>query len=174
MSNNKVQNIVHKALVGFIAGSVIAAIIAFGGANVYNTILDVKIRRQTHYWQTITGSEVLNVKSVTAPESVPVGSDFEVGFCREPLARITAVNNVRTYYLTKDGKERPVGQRRLADGIEYEATTSCTDLPIKASNLPNVAGVYRFCQTFDFSTHGFDKTANFCSTKFSVFNITKE
>lgn len=120
------------------------------------------------YYGFATGNYLLNVQSVTAEKSVEQDDDLGVAFCREPRIRITARNNIRTFYLTESGD--PVFQRTLPDGIDYSSNEGkCIPLKITSEQRPNDLGKYRFCQEFDFVTEfGQKKTVHFCSTEFEV------
>jgi len=121
------------------------------------------------YYQTVSSDELLNVKSVLAPEKLEQGKDLLVEFCREPIARIVAVNNIRTFYIDEDGKEVAVKQRQLPDGIEYETTEdNCPIIAIQAINQPQQLGLYRFCQRFEFPVRGNEKIATFCTTEYEL------
>lgn len=100
--------------------------------------------------------------------SVEQDDDLSVAFCRSPRMRITAVNNIRTFYLTEDNT--PVFQRTLPNDIDYSANEGkCIPLRIKPDQRPNDLGSYRFCQEFDFFTE-FEQKKHvfFCSTEFEV------
>lgn len=126
-------------------------------------------RQEQNYFRTVSGDEVLNVKSVLAPTKLIQGDDLVIEFCREPLERIVATNNIRTFYLDQDGKEVAVSQRNLPDGIEYEPVDGgCVPLVIFAENQPQELGLYRFCQRFEFPLRGHEKIATFCSTQYEV------
>ena len=126
------------------------------------------------YYGFTSGNYLLNAQSVTAEKTVEQDDDLGVAFCREPRVRITANNNVRTFYLTETGQS--VFQRTLPDGINYsEIEGKCVPLKIKSEQRPNDLGKYRFCQEFDFYTEfGQKKTANFCSTEFEVLEPVRE
>lgn len=119
------------------------------------------------YYSYYDGNYFLNVGSVTAEPKVDQDDSLSVVFCREPKARIIAVDNIRTFYLADNG--HAVYERRLPDGISYERSQEpCQPLSIKRNQRPNEPGRYRFCQEFDFEVNGYQKTANFCSTEYEV------
>jgi len=120
------------------------------------------------YYGVFDGDYFLNVRSAVAELKVEQDDDLSVAFCRYPRARITAVNNVRTFYLAENGFA--VYERRLPDNITYERTrTACQPLTIKPDQRPNEVGKYQFCQEFDFFVEfNNKKTSRFCSTEFEV------
>ena len=73
------------------------------------------------YYGITSGDFLLNVTSVTAEDTVTQDKELLVAFCREPRTRVTAVDNIRTFYLQEyDNKSVPVYERRLPDGIDYQ------------------------------------------------------
>lgn len=149
----------------FASMSILFAGFNFAQAQYYN----YQRNQDEEYFRTVSGDELLNVKSVVAQKTVQQGQDLSVEFCREPRTRIVATNNIRTFYLDKDGKEVSVKQRNLPDGIDYESIgDNCPEIKILAKNQPQETGTYRFCQRFEFVTRGNEKIATFCSTTYQV------
>lgn len=152
------KNPINRFLVGFlgifIGGTLLALFVLYPVRAVYYGAVD--------------GNFLLNVESAVAEKSVEQDDALSVAFCRSPRTRITATNNVRTFYLTNDN--RAVFERRLPENISYERTgNKCQPLTIRNDQRPNELGKYRFCQEFDFKTvFGQNKTASFCSTEYEV------
>lgn len=152
------KNPINRFLVGFlgvfIAGTLLALFFLYPVRAVY--------------YGFTTGNYLLNVESAVAEKQVEQDDQLSVAFCRSPRVRITATNNVRTFYLTADNQA--VFERKLPDNISYERTGfKCQPLTIKVDQRPNELGKYRFCQEFDFLTEfGQKKTASFCSTEYEV------
>lgn len=120
------------------------------------------------YYGLLNGNYFLNVSEVTVESPVASTEDAGLVFCRSPRARIVAERNVRTYFVVESGVERVVSERTLPDGIVYERFgPECQALTLRAKNRPSEPGVYRFCQEFEFTVNGFDKSADFCSDTFS-------
>lgn len=157
------KNPINRFLVGFtsifLAGTLLALFVLY----------PVRIV----YYGFTSGDYLLNVTGVTAEKKVEQDDSLSVAFCRDPRVRITAINNVRTFYLTEENT--PVFERRLPDNISYEKTPDpCQALSIKVDQRPNELGVYRFCQEFDFYTEfNQKKTASFCSTEYEVVAPTR-
>lgn len=152
------RNPFNRFLVGFI--TTFAVLLIAGLIFVYPV--------KALYFGAFDGNFFLNVKSAVAEPKVETDDSLSVAFCREPRTRIIAVNNVRTFYLAKDGV--PVYERKLPDGISYERNDDvCVPISIKPDQRPNELGKYRFCQEFDFETEfGQKKSANFCSTEYEI------
>lgn len=161
------KNPVNRFLVGFIS--------IFLLGTVFSLIVLYPVR--IAYFGFTTGDYLLNVKSVVAETTVDTTDNLNVVFCRDPRLRITAVNNVRTFYLTEDN--RPVLERRLPENINYERitrdTNTCLPLTIRPDQRPNTVGKYNFCQEFDFFTEfNQKKTASFCSTSYEVIEDSED
>ena len=162
MANNILKFIrkshINKFLIGF------SSLFIFGTLLALFVIYPVRIA----YLGIASGEQLLNVQSVVATQTVEQDEALLVQFCRSPLVRITASDNIRTFYLTQDNTA--VFERRLPENIRYERTdTPCQPLRIKVNQRPNELGKYRFCQEFDFYTeYQQKKTARFCSTEYEV------
>jgi len=120
------------------------------------------------------GNSLLSVQSLTAERVIDQSEDLNLVFCRNPLVRVIAFDNVRTFYIGAKGTL--VGQRTLPDGVLYEKLkdNKCLPLTIQPSQRPNKPGTYYFCQELSFRTEFNQlKTASFCSTVYKVKEDTK-
>ena len=153
---------------------IIGALFIFGVGLIFGLIVLYPLRHV--YYGIASGNFLLNVTSVIAENTVKQDKELVVTFCRKPRTRITAIDNIRIFYIQQhNGEETPVYERRLPDGIDYQRLhngNQCLPIRINPNQRPNDPGRYRFCQEFSFYVDSFKKSTQFCSTEYRI--ISKE